>query len=98
MPHQENPRLCEIADCIRPARSEAHRFCTAHHKRMSLGHDMRSEIREYGMDGLERLCFAALEYADVDSEDDDNYRRARIRLRFAAIRYVDGGRKRAERG
>jgi hypothetical protein len=87
------PRYCEAPGCERESKSETkggkvywHRYCHTHQKWAREGKDMTMDIREHGLPGMERLCLAALEYADADADDDEVFRRARIRLYTAARR------------
>jgi hypothetical protein len=60
-------------------------LCHGHAKRKHEGKPL-GPLREYGIPPPKRLEKAAIELGNVDSEDDDGYRKALKRLSVAAVR------------
>jgi hypothetical protein len=61
--------------------------CYAHDQRRYRKEPMSAPIAKRHMTPLERLCEAALAYADADVGDEGAWNRARVRLRKAAVAY-----------
>lgn len=78
---------CRVDDCLEPAARGD--LCSGHVKRKQLDKVVNVPLgprRERGHE-WEFLCEAALHYADASDEDEVGFRRARDRLRKAAMRY-----------
>jgi hypothetical protein len=87
-------RICEADGCDRPAKDDQHRYCHAHEYRARVTGDVpRGEIRAYDLPAAEKLGAAALEYADADSEDDEVFRLAKLKLYWTARRIFEGKRR-----
>jgi hypothetical protein len=76
---------CAIDGCENPARRS--RLCWAHAKRKTRGVVVDSVLAQRYESAWDRLAEAALTYADA-GDDDLSFRRAKDRLRKAALDYV----------
>ncbi len=78
------PGTCTVQDCDRPA--ERAGICAAHRKRLQrLGHLGCDPIRDAYRSPWERLCAAALHFAETEEQ---GYEAAKDRLTAAARAYV----------
>lgn len=85
------PVTCSAADgrCEKEAKKDG--LCWAHHKRRQLGlkTPLAAPVRDRTRTPFEALYRAALEYKDeLDTVDDDDWRRVRERFRTALRRYL----------
>lgn len=78
--------FCAYPDCVDQAQPGG-TLCYAHAKRQWRGQDMRTPKRER-LDPWGRVVTAAIELADADSEDDQDFHRREARLRAAARRWA----------
>ncbi|QDE83294.1 hypothetical protein BHS07_17990 [Myxococcus xanthus] len=80
------PAQCSEADC-RNAAAPRHKRCWAHLKRVTRGQSMSTPLAPAYESPWERLTAAALAYADA-SDDEEEFAKARDRLRKAALAYA----------
>lgn len=83
------PAQCSEADC-RNAAAPRHKRCWAHLKRVTRGQSMSTPLAPAYESPWERLTAAALAYADA-SDDEEEFAKARDRLRKAATAYARTG-------
>lgn len=82
------PEQCTVADCTRNA-APGRRHCHAHQKRATRGQSLSTPVAETYAAPWERLVAAALAYADA-GDDEEEFARAKDRLRKAAQSYARG--------
>lgn len=77
---------CEAPDCFRETPARGGRYCEVHFKRLQRGRGLRGPSQARHPHPFARLVAVSLEYANA--ETDEQFSRARDRLRKAAIAYV----------
>lgn len=84
-------RYCAVPGCYETAAPRG-TMCSMHYKRSLRGVEMSPGKREQ-LTPWARVVTAAIELADADSEDDNDFQRCAARLRYAARRWVGSGRR-----
>lgn len=82
-------RYCEWPGCENPSMTPRHPWCAMHYQRQHRGKPMNTPKAVTITDPFEALTQAAISLADCDSEDDDAWRKAENRLRYAARAFSD---------